>query len=103
MKVSKPAIWTGAVVALSVVAATVSSPALAAVGSVLEAPKTTDQITSSDLRERLEELAGTQSKAEVMALYDSGAPAEFLVDTSGAEWQIVAGIPKTAPTHPLLR
>lgn len=103
MKVSKPAMWTGAVVALSVVAVTASSPALAAVGSIQEAPKVTNQITSSDLRERLEELAETQSEAKVMALYDSGAPAEFLVDTSGAEWKIIAGIPKTAPPHPLLR
>lgn len=100
MKTFKSLVSAGVVTAALIVGAAASSPAFASEGLIKEPSKHTNQGGSSPLLDQLEELAETQSEAEVQELFDSGVPAEFLVDTSGAEWELVAGIAKENVIQP---
>lgn len=94
MKKPKSVLFATIAAAALIVGGTASSPALASDGIIEEPSDPTVQVTPSPLLDQLEELAETQTAAEVQELFDSGIPAEFLVDTSRDEWELVAGIAK---------
>lgn len=96
MKMKKPrSVLFATIAAVAIIAGgTASSPAFASEDLLQELSDPTVQFAPSPLLDLLEELAETQTEAEVQELFDSGVPAEFLVDTSGDEWELVAGIAK---------
>lgn len=100
MKKPKSVLFATIVAAALIVGGTASSPAFASEGLTETPYDPTVEVTPSPLLDELEELAEVQSEAEVQELFDSGVPAEFLVDTSGDEWVLVAGIAKVNTIQP---
>lgn len=100
MKKPKSVLFATIAAAALIFGGAASSPAFASEGLIEEPSDPTVQVASSPLLDELEELAETQTETEVQELFDSGVPAEFLVDTSGDEWQLLAGIAKGNTIQP---
>ncbi|WP_017794081.1 hypothetical protein [Leucobacter salsicius] len=99
MKKPKSVLLATIAAAALIVGGTASSPAFASGGLIENPSDPTAQVAPSPLLAELEVLTETQAEADVQALFDSGVPAEFLVDTSGDEWELVAGIARGNPVQ----
>lgn len=75
-----------------------TAPAFAETGLV-ELPQVVQGDAPPDpVLAHLEEIARTQTDAEIDQIVNSGMPAELLVDTSGDDWEITAAVVKRAAT-----